>query len=65
MTKDEKKARKILAKAVAAELRRRAKGVGWKASQGSLFREDDGMGQEMVPTFSWHANRLAGHGTVI
>jgi len=42
MTKDEKKARKVLTKDVAAELRRRAKDTGWKTSQGWLFRDDHG-----------------------
>jgi len=42
MTNDERKARKALAKDVAAELRRRAKGAGWKVSQGWLFRDDGG-----------------------
>jgi hypothetical protein len=42
MTKEEKKARKKLAKDVATELRRRAKAAGWQAVQGWLFRDDEG-----------------------
>ena len=40
--KAEQKARMTLSKALTAELRVRAKGTGWKVSQGWLFREDSG-----------------------
>jgi len=42
ISKEEAKARRLLAKNVAAELRGRAKAIGWKVSQGWLFREHNG-----------------------
>ncbi|HEY2808122.1 MAG TPA: hypothetical protein VGI91_04965 [Steroidobacteraceae bacterium] len=45
----EQKNRRALSKAVAVELRARAKGSGWKIAQGWLFREDDGWFVEACP----------------
>lgn len=41
LSRAEEKSRRLLAKAVAVDLRTRAKPAGWKVSQGMLFREDD------------------------
>jgi hypothetical protein len=40
LTRQEERARRALAKEVADQLRRQAKGTGWKVSQGWLFRDD-------------------------
>jgi hypothetical protein len=45
----EQKVRRVLSKAVARELRPRAKGTGWKISQGWLFREDGGWFVDVRP----------------
>lgn len=50
ISKAEQKARRALSKALAAELRARAKGTGWKVSQGWLFREDAGWFIDARPT---------------
>jgi len=49
LSRAEQKARRTLSKSVAAELRARAKGTGWKVSQGWLFREDSGWFVEVRP----------------
>lgn len=50
ISKIEQKARRTLSKALGAELRVRAKGTGWKVSQGWLFREDAGWFVDARPT---------------
>ena len=49
LSRTEQKARRVLSKAVAAELRARTKGTGWRVSQGWLFRDDDGWFVEVRP----------------
>jgi hypothetical protein len=41
LTSSEVRARKVLAKEVARELRSRVKGTGWKTADGWLFRQDE------------------------
>lgn len=50
ISKADQKARRTLSKALTAELRVRAKGTGWKVSQGWLFREDAGWFVDARPT---------------
>ncbi len=40
--REEEKQRRVLGKAVGAEIKRLAKGTGWRFSQGVLFREFNG-----------------------
>lgn len=50
ISRAEQKARRTLSKALNTELRVRAKGTGWKVSQGWLFREDAGWFVDARPT---------------
>jgi hypothetical protein len=63
LSRVEQKARRILAKAVNAELRARAKGTGWRVSQGWLFREDNGWFVDARPFVhvAQHKSRLELH----